>query len=132
MTPDAVQNLMATVHPALNILSVQWTDTQANFSYQISYSVSARTVLLFTSGDMAVTNAEAKIGGTNDSFMYNITDMMTSMYFVEGVSVVVSVAAVNGSMVGPAVMNTTVAPGSKLSLSYTHSLTLFLSLSLSL
>ena len=111
-----------------------------NSNFEISYRVSAGTVLLFSSGGILVTNAMALIDGS--MYGHNITN---ATYFVEGVTIAVTVTThdSNGQGYGPSVTNTTMAQGSKcMAVRYTdlsHSLSspsplshLFRSLSLSL
>ena len=76
-------------------------------NYQISYVVSARTIVLFSSGDIFVTNAMALVSGT--MFVHSVTN---ATYFVEGVTIEVTVVAVNDSEVGQATTSTIMAPGS--------------------
>ena len=103
-------------------------------SYRILYNVSARGVLL-VSNNISVADAENLVDEATDSFEFNVTD---AMYFVEGVTVILTVVAVNGSTEGQSAMATAVASGGELwpranlslSLSFSVSLTLS-SLSLS-
>ena len=101
---------MLDINTATNTLSIQWIDHQTNLNFQISYGVSARTVLLFSSDDILVTNAMALI----DGFMYgqNITN---PTYFVEGVTINVTVVTryPSGAGSGSPVMDTIMAQGSK-------------------
>ena len=106
-TPDPVDSLTLNIDTTTNTLFIQWTDTQEDLDYQISYTVSARTVIL-SSDDPFVTNAMVLVSDT--MFEHSITN---ATYFVEGVTVEVTVAADNDSEVGPSIMNTTMAPGSK-------------------
>ena len=103
---------MLTVDATTSTLFIRWTDTQEDLNYQISYNVSARTVLLFSSGEIFVTNSMVLVSDT--MFEHSITN---ATYFVEGVTVDVTVEAVNGTdpelEVGQAEMSTITEPGSK-------------------
>ena len=94
--------------------------------YQISYEVIARDVSLFNSSVISVNNSMAFVNGSTDSFVYNLMD---AMYFVEGVTVDVTVEVVNDTVVGQSQMTSIMASGSEFVDLYAD---LSLSLSLSL
>jgi hypothetical protein len=97
------------VNTTTNTLSIQWTDSQINSNFLISYTVSARTVLLFSSGDISLTNAMALVDGS--MYGHSITN---ATYFVEGVTIAVTVETrySDNSGDGPPAMTSIVAQGS--------------------